>query len=188
MDVAIRKSTLRHVHVHEGSWCWGVKWQYKKIIFVLNHQERQVNTPTHPGSVGNYQNRPPAMKMLWPLIPPGSPSLGLVVTPRWSHRNALNALNTSLWAPPPPPTAPQRNSVFIQRHHCNVETEGDKLQTLLTKTKYCIMVQLLLTVLMKWEITNQRNNFNPHCPNRGAPWNWGRAAKTFFELWINLSI
>ena len=59
----------------------GVKWQYKrKIIFVLNHQERQVNTPTHPGSVGNYQNRPPAMKMLWPLIPPGSPSLGLVVT------------------------------------------------------------------------------------------------------------
>ena len=42
----------------------------KKIIFVLNHQERQVNTPTHPGSVGNYQNRPPAMKMLWPLIPP----------------------------------------------------------------------------------------------------------------------
>ena len=35
-----------------------------------------------------------------------------------------------------------------------------------------------------------RNNFNPHCPNRGAPRNWGRSAKPFFSVirGLNLSI
>ena len=167
----------------------GVKWQYKKKLFSCWIIRRDKWTPLPTlGQWATIRIGLPQWKCFGHWFPPGSPSLGLVVTPRWSHRNALNALNTSLWAPPPPPTAPQRNYVFTQRHHCNVETEGDKLQTLLTKTKYCVKVQLLLTVLMKWERTNQRNNFNPHCPNRGAPWNWGRAAKTFFELWINLSI
>ena len=44
----------------------------KKLKIHIHHKCKNTNEHPHPWSVGNYQNRSPAMKILWPPIPPAA--------------------------------------------------------------------------------------------------------------------